>query len=631
MSAKKTLLIFTGAGFSKALNKKFPTTADIYNKLKSNKNNEIRNLNYFEGYFQTKIPDIEVLAKMISNHSKQTRQLASKLSGLLKYLSKLDDYSGNHRNFPISINSITAMRDHAKSLNTDWDESLQYIHKQILQLLFQIPVKQKAQTSSKIFIKELKEHCDELNIFSTNYDKAIRLIQDDTRYYLGDDNAVNLDKIIDAKWNKNGYCYIPLKGMLDWRLAPGSKEIFQTPEKDKTIATIQDSAVMALQNTSGFQKLPHRHLYETFQKKLAEAEYLLFIGYSFRDAAINDAIVKMINLAKIKSIVIVHQELGKTQQEREKKERSFKKRIQKDIFLKRQKNIFFISDGLQLYETDKKLQNTDTILSKLFDAFRIHGYAFSYSIERKSGVYIVATRNSVGEQEILYVDESEDVEQGLANHEELLRNTVGHLSDRFHYLACYCNQATRKKIKSEIKKIHDPVHNKQYSPEEDKYNTTAIPIAIKTILSAVKDNGQPVFKEILIDSQQSADLNSVTIRSADVEGQQLTNFPGVIIARAGMESRGDSAATYQKIYKFSISCYIEDDGSLSWDNDAPWEQNAWFYEIIPSTLEKSENLGNSAWRVIPVSQVGRKSVVINHKSYYRLSMQVSIELLHAAT
>ena len=499
MNNKKSLLIFTGAGFSKALNLDFPLTNEIYDRIKD----EITYLNYFKYYyetdFQSEIRDVEILAHVLSSHVQPIEQSIHILHKCQEYTQSEKYDVFDHGN----LQGGAGPTDHLQPIRRTCRANLKHIHEAVLKPLFTTQPKSDAVTKMKYIIEQLKKKC-QLNIFSTNYDRAIRPILLDKDYYL-DDSEVKIDLLFNPD-NPNGYCYIPLKGMLDWKLIENTMTIYQMPKFEQKI---ENSAVMPLQDTSGFQKLPHKELYDKFQEELGKAEYLLFIGYSFRDEAINEAI-RAIDSSKIKGLAIVHKESGETEQEIAKKGVAFQEKIKQDLFPDYQGKPF-IPYGFVL--DDPAVDMMHRISDKLFPR--------------------------------------------------------------------------PKKLSSKGKTT----------------TTQAISTTIKTTLSAVRDNGQVVFKDII-----------------EGKTKQFSDFPGLTIHLSGMESEIASNVENLRRYNFLINCYME--GDLEAFGDAMT-----FQEIIVNALDKSKDLGNSGWIVMPAQMTEITKEMLGRRECLKISINLVVKAI----
>ena len=448
MNAKKPLLMFTGAGFSKALNPKFPLTDEIYDRIQD----KIKNLDYLQHYQsaigEAAIKDVEILAQRISQHVQHIEQSLPMLKAFIQY-SQTEEFQ--NESLELHGNYIADERDYLKKSMSIGNDALKYIHRDILNHIFKTGIKSKEiKANLEDFIESLKRQCSRLNIFSTNYDTAIRSIQKNPKYYLTDDkkNEVAFNKLFQHN-NQNGYCYIPLKGFLDWKLSRDRKIIFQLSEHDADLPNLDSSAVMALNNTSGFGKIPHKYLYDHFREELKKAEYLLFIGYSFRDVAINQAIQEAVDSASIKGLCIVYQESEDTN--------DFQQTIKQNLFPDYQGNPF-IDTGLILH-------NTDRILGKLFGSFMVSGHQFSDKIQNKSGVYLITISTAEGKRRILYTGESPNVKRSLEERNSELQ-AEDEPEERQHF-AYYCDATDRKIIADKVISAYNPAYNQSEEQEND--------------------------------------------------------------------------------------------------------------------------------------------------------------------
>ena len=196
-------------------------------------------------------------------------------------------------------------------LKAQWQECLDYINKYVLHKLVNVKLKADIVQDYKDFIKMLKSQC-EFHIFTTNYDTAIRQVQDYPHYHLKNGDEVDIATITGLKQNPNGYCYVPLKGMLDWGFIDDENTIKQGSIPDK----IEKSVVMTLEeNNRELDDLqyPHNQLYGKFQAELQEANCLLFVGFAFNDDLVNQLIKEQIDKdasenPKIRKVTIINKE-----------------------------------------------------------------------------------------------------------------------------------------------------------------------------------------------------------------------------------------------------------------------------------------------------------------------------------
>ena len=349
-------LLFTGAGFSKALSDKFPLTDDILTDIQP----KLYDLNYLHYYLQSAKPNLEDLARVMSLHCQHLEKALPILARNIEYSQQLQSQGRAVTRIDAALLSpdVQEVGQHLQNCVTHWNKGLDYIHEQVLAPMLTIELEPDTETHLEQFIAYLKGKF-ELNIFTTNYDRAIRQIQDDSTYYLINGSEVDLYEIINMRRNKEGYCYIPLKGMLDWGISNKKRDtIYQTSEHDGRVPKIKDSAVMSLENTSGFRKWPHELLYNKFTEEVDKAKYLCFIGFSFRDDAINEAI-KTIASEHIERIVIFTRAIDdeKATADNRETEEKFQQRVKKQavpaIYHDKQKLSFIpLADGFDFKDVE---------------------------------------------------------------------------------------------------------------------------------------------------------------------------------------------------------------------------------------------------------------------------------------
>ena len=353
---QEKLLIFTGAGFSNALSSRFLTTREMYKKIKEaqGQSDGIINLDYFESCFdepnKSEI-NIESLAKKISTNRQLIKQLHPNPNESI-------NLSGDHQ--PVTGTS--------QQIQDNWQASLDYINQNVLNELFSVRLLLSSKSYFKKFIKEIQKYFVEFNIVTTNYDRAIRQLQDNPHYYLRDDCEVNIEAILQQ--NADGYCYIPLKGMLDWRWTDNAAGFRRDDSPLRGILgarwarrrkiieqgfkifgnTIEESVVMTLENESGNLQSPHKQLYDKFEQELQTSNRLLFIGFSFNDELVNE-VIRTLTSKKIKRIVIVTQDATKDAQEFEARVRAQVIPTQYQDKQKQKDKVSFISSGFKLRDT----------------------------------------------------------------------------------------------------------------------------------------------------------------------------------------------------------------------------------------------------------------------------------------
>ena len=316
MTKQKSLLIFTGAGFSKALNPEFLTTAEIYEKIKND--GQIHDLETFTQSAEGKIRDVEYLARTIYKTLEEHKMIAgSALRGLssqagppLELLNEAvpaPKIKGSFRDKRGGMLDTDALNE-ITSQYANWQKSLNYINSQVLNKLFDVALNSTAIADFRVFMKDLEASNLKPVIFSTNYDKAIRFLQKNPNYYLqAGSNKVDIDAIINQRHDID---YFPLKGMLDWRLADDEKTIYQGLKIENSVANL---VVMVLEDSSNYEnlKFPHDMLYKKFKEELQKADCLLFIGFSFRDDFVGQLIKERLQdtneESKIQKVVIVNQ------------------------------------------------------------------------------------------------------------------------------------------------------------------------------------------------------------------------------------------------------------------------------------------------------------------------------------
>lgn len=273
--AERKLLLFTGAGFSKAVHAGLPTTLELYKSIVEG-GPSIPYSHYIESLLQTPI-DIEVFARRIGRTIKALELLSRDGEGEAEHV--------RHNTGSYSLDEARTILQHKEALRA----SLENVNKRALKELNCRTLDNKASklvADCKKLIVQLNENFT-LKMYSTNYDNLIRYIHPEPEYYL-DNNAVarkivNVDKLINGNSNSVAYPYIPLKGMLDW-----------TREGDKIIEGLDFGSAASTSVILPFEYIeeptasPFNGFYNAFREDVRHAQYMAFIGFSFRDEFINE-------------------------------------------------------------------------------------------------------------------------------------------------------------------------------------------------------------------------------------------------------------------------------------------------------------------------------------------------------
>ena len=305
------LVIFTGAGFSKAV-LGLPTTEDLVDKIDEGissapERNFMKNL---RDAIQSRglTIDAETLAK----------EAASCYKGLDK-MNEADKIAPALKIGPILLKDKT---------NREYDEEttkrsrIKAIINHIHEILFSNLNCDQSDTEKfqpvKRFLNELDGIVSNFNIYSTNYDTLFLDISENLAN-CRDGRFVDIKKLIQSKGLP--YSYIPLKGTIDWRWSDDRKRVIGVRKLGQSL---DESVFMGLEFEAKKLEYPFNELYGQFEKDLKKAETLLFIGFSFRDNYINALINK--HVKKDQRIIVVYSENSKEEI------RAFESRLCETVF-----------------------------------------------------------------------------------------------------------------------------------------------------------------------------------------------------------------------------------------------------------------------------------------------------------
>lgn len=295
-------MLFIGAGASASFGK--PTTSELKQILRQKYGIGIR-VNFLQGLLgYDEFPDIEHVlqaAVEIRDFLKETiggkfiNHLARN-NGLLVYR---DNLTNNYVPFKDTIEEwtriIRTLEDEVFN-NYRWNHN----HGSAVKAIYE-PI-----------ITYLKSISKEVIISTTNYDRAIENFceRGNYRYVDGFENIKGT-----YRWN-NGFYYseeidyaspratvvvlYKLHGSLDWKRRT-DQIVFRTGEEGRPVDTnYQDNLVIypTLSPKRVHQENLFRDIFNEFNKKLANADVCIVIGFSFRDSYLADTFVDFINNGK---------------------------------------------------------------------------------------------------------------------------------------------------------------------------------------------------------------------------------------------------------------------------------------------------------------------------------------------
>ena len=131
-----------------------------------------------------------------------------------------------------------------------------------------------------------------------------------------------------------------------------------------------------------------------------------------------------------------------------------------------------------------------------------------------------------------------------------------------------------------------------------------ISTALKDTIEAVRDNGNPVFKDILEKATNT-----------------FTGFPSVTIISADTSTEFASTDEDLWMYKFMVTVYMKD------DTDDSWIQARRLQELIMDAVNKSSDLGQPEWIVMPAQMEGVENEVISNADHLKAHISVIIKLI----
>ena len=129
-----------------------------------------------------------------------------------------------------------------------------------------------------------------------------------------------------------------------------------------------------------------------------------------------------------------------------------------------------------------------------------------------------------------------------------------------------------------------------------------ISTAILTTLQAIRDNNNPVFKDIL-----------------ERATNQFTGFPSLTITSSDVGSEFATTKENLRMYRFFITCYVRD------DTEASWQQTRRLSSIIRDALDESNDLGQSQWIVEPAQLDSIENEVIGNGEHLKATISVIIK------
>ena len=314
------LLIFTGAGFSRSVSNKLSTTREFCDAIED----------LDVGGMLSYIKDLVNSRYGIEDHNLDIEILAKTIRQTIKALDVIMPSERDSLDLFSHYSSANYFETKTRSdLRENLEDILDKIHNMVFdKLRLDVPEssEQKNINNIRSFFKQLSVGHN-FNVFSTNYDTLIRKIytKPNRRYYLKND-IVNVEELLN---NGQPFSYVPLKGMIDWRVVQDSNIIQGLVQA----SNLREIVFMPFDFEATPDQHPHDKFYKKFKEELKISKTLLFIGFSFRDSYINECIKREIN-GKHNVVVVVKDNL------------SFKKKIKEEVFsVISSKNFHYIKDG----------------------------------------------------------------------------------------------------------------------------------------------------------------------------------------------------------------------------------------------------------------------------------------------
>ena len=132
----------------------------------------------------------------------------------------------------------------------------------------------------------------------------------------------------------------------------------------------------------------------------------------------------------------------------------------------------------------------------------------------------------------------------------------------------------------------------------------SISTAIKNTLTAVRDNNNPVFKDIL-----------------ERATNDFSGFPSLTIVNVDTSTEMATTAEDLWMYKYMITGYIVD------DRQEGWQQARRLQEMIMDAINESNDLGHPEWIVMPAVMEGIENEVISGGEHLKIMVSVIIKLI----
>ena len=317
MTKKEEILIFTGAGFSKAMSPDFPTTAEMYDKIFAKYDPDLNdgvvheifsrynlradNFNYL------KIKTLDDLDNQVSrSHAKAT---PSNLTAEA-FMQRLQKTQNSIKELMTSGGNFSFRgKDSSYSMGGNCDDYLDFLQ-EFMHNINKAVYKQL--DCRKWELAERGQECRQfleniqssysVTIFSTNYDNFFKrkvYSPEEWRYYLKpDEETVDLSKFLTQA---KPFTYVPLKGILEW-FRYGNNEIRESSQHADTDLPLTISLEHVGQPEVKVGEF--KSFYEHFESRISVATYLIFIGFSFNgDSYINNLILD--NLQPHQKMIII--------------------------------------------------------------------------------------------------------------------------------------------------------------------------------------------------------------------------------------------------------------------------------------------------------------------------------------
>lgn len=306
MNSDKSILIFAGAGASKAVAPDvYPTTIEFFNGLPTSvKSNPLfaKVENFIKQTSDSEQIDIELILWQLQELREFCTQVTdqSQLSGWMLAGNRL--ISALPQSANLNIGNLSQIADSAAG---GLDSLISEINARVYGLYSKLPTQEQLETTWTPLLGSLAEFGAQIEIVTTNYDVVI-------------ESALVTNEVVDNGWRGNVVRNIEtglwavdsssrkkglltkLHGSVNWT-RDGDNLIYVS---DPLFKGSHDSHVIIYPGFKGRPSDPtfqafHNH----FRKRLESATVVIFIGFAFRDEYINEICERSINAQTSTSVI----------------------------------------------------------------------------------------------------------------------------------------------------------------------------------------------------------------------------------------------------------------------------------------------------------------------------------------